>query len=210
MNKLLTISEVAEIIGVSHKTLQRWDSDNTLPSVRITKGKRRYDPDVVQKFVGQYNAEPKKDRPVCVYCRVSSHEQKKKGDLDRQKNRMVEFCARQGYKVEHILEDVGSGLSGNRPKLKTLFELVKGQKISRVVIEHKDRLTRFQFNVFEEFFGSHGVLIEYVDDGKNLPYEQEFANDIMALIASFSGKFYGKRSGDRRKLKKIEKEGVKQ
>jgi excisionase family DNA binding protein len=209
MNKLLTISEVAEIIGVTHKTLQRWDSDNTLPSVRITKGKRRYDPDVVQKFVGQYNAEPKKDRPVCVYCRVSSHQQKKKGDLDRQKNRMVEFCARQGYKVEYILEDVGSGLSGNRPKLKTMFELVKGQKISRVVVEHKDRLTRFQFNVFEEFFGSHGVLIEYVDDGKNLPYEQEFANDIMALIASFSGKFYGKRSGDRRKLKKIEKEKIK-
>jgi len=115
---------------------------------------------------------------------------------------MVEHCARQGYKVDHILEDVGSGLSGNRPKLKTLFELVKGQKIGRVAIEHKDRLTRFQFNVFEEFFGSHGVLIEYVDDGKNLPYEQEFANDIMALIASFSGKFYGKRSGDRRKLKK--------
>jgi putative resolvase len=209
MNKLLTISEVAELIGVTHKTLQRWDSDNTLPSVRMTKGKRRYDPDVVQKFIGQYNAEPKKNRPVCVYCRVSSHEQKKKGDLDRQKNRMVEFCARQGYKVEYILEDVGSGLSGNRPKLKTMFELVKGQKISRVVVEHKDRLTRFQFNVFEEFFGSHGVLIEYVDDGKNLPYEQEFANDIMALIASFSGKFYGKRSGDRRKLKKIEKEKIK-
>ena len=202
MNRLIPISEVAGLVGVTHKTLQRWDRDGTLPSMRMTKGKRRYDLDVVQKFIGQYNPTPKKDRPVCIYCRVSSHEQKQKGDLERQRNRMTEHCLKQGYKVEHILEDVGSGLSGLRPKLKTLFELVKEQKISKVVIEHKDRLTRFQFNVFEEFFGSHGVTIEYVDDGKNLPYEQEFANDIMALIASFSGKFYGKRSADRRKAKK--------
>jgi len=49
-----------------------------------------------------------------------------------------------------------------------------------------------------------------VDDGKNLPYEQEFANDIMALISSFSGKFYGKRSADRKKLNKLQnKEAVK-
>lgn len=72
------------------------------------------------------------------------------------------------------------------------------------MVEHKDRLTRFQFEVFEEFFGAFDVKIEYVDDGENLPYEQEFARDIMALISSFSGKFYGKRSGDRKRLKKHE------
>jgi len=114
---------------------------------------------------------------------------------------MVEYCVKQGYKVEHILEDVGSGLSGTRPKLQKLFKLVVEKQISKVIIEHKDRLTRFQFNVFEEFFGAFDVKIEYVDDGENLPYEQEFARDIMALISSFSGKFYGKRSGDRRKKK---------
>ena len=155
-------------------------------------------------FTHKYNPEPIKTRPVCVYVRVSSHEQKKKGDLERQKNRMIEHCAKSGYKLEYVLEDVGSGLSGTRPKLMKLFKLVTEQKISRVVIEHKDRLTRFQFNVFEEFFGAFDVKIEYVDDGNNLPYEQEFARDIMALISSFSGKFYGKRSGDRKRLKKNE------
>jgi len=126
----------------------------------------------------------------------------KKGDLERQKNRMVEHCAKSGYKVDYILEDVGSGLSGTRPKLKKLFKLVvEERKISKVVVEHKDRLARFQLEVFEEFFGAFDVNIEYVDDGENLPYEQEFARDIMALISSFSGKFYGKRSADRRKKK---------
>jgi len=151
--------------------------------------------------LGQYNPEPIKDRPIAIYVRVSSHEQKTKGDLERQKNRMVEHCAKKGYKVEHILQDVGSGLSGTRPKLKKLFNLVEEKKISKVVVEHKDRLTRFQFEVFEEFLGAFDVKIEHVDDGENLPYEQEFARDIMALISSFSGKFYGKRSADRRKKK---------
>jgi len=210
MKKILTIKEVADLVGVTYKTLHRWDEDGTLPSLHMTKGKRRYDSDLVEKFLGQYNPEPIKNRPVCVYVRVSSHEQKQKGDLERQKNRMIEHCAKNGYKVDYILEDVGSGLSGSRPKLLKLFGLVTEKKISKVIIEHKDRLTRFQFNVFEEFFGAFDIKIEYVDDGKNLPYEQEFANDIMALISSFSGKFYGKRSADRRKLnkelKKISKE----
>jgi len=204
MKKILTIKQVADLIGVTYKTLHRWDEDGTLPSIRISKGTRRYESESVEKFLGQYNPEPIKDRPVCVYVRVSSHEQKKKGDLERQRNRMIEYCAKKGYQTEYILEDVGSGLSGTRPKLQTLFKLVEQKKISKVIIEHKDRLTRFQFNVFEEFFGAFDVKIEYVDDGKNLPYEQEFAMDIMALIASFSGKFYGKRSADRKKLKENE------
>lgn len=204
MKKILTIKQVSDLVGVTYKTLHRWDEDGTLPSLHMTKGTRRYDSESVEKFLGQYNPEPIKDRPACVYVRVSSHEQKKKGDLERQKNRMVEHCAKSGYRLEYVLEDVGSGLSGTRPKLMKLFKLVTEQKISIVVIEHKDRLTRFQFNVFEEFFGAFDVKIEYVDDGNNLPYEQEFARDIMALISSFSGKFYGKRSGDRKRLKKSE------
>lgn len=203
MKKILTIKEVANLVGVTYKTLHRWDEEGKLPSLHMTKGTRRYDSELVGKFLGQYNSESIKDRPVCVYARVSSHEQKQKGDLERQKNRMVEHCAKNGYKLEYILEDVGSGLSGSRPKLLKLFKLVEERKISKVIIEHKDRLTRFQFNVFEEFFGAFDVKIEYVDDGKNLPYEQEFANDIMALISSFSGKFYGRRSGERKKLKKV-------
>ena len=209
MKKLLTIKDVAGLIGVTYKTLHRWDEEGRLPSLHMTKGMRRYDSELVEKFLGQYNPEPIKDRPVCVYVRVSSHEQKQKGDLERQKNRMIEHCAKKGYKLDYMLEDVGSGLSGSRPKLLKLFNLVKEQKISRVIIEHKDRLTRFQFNVFEEFFGAFDVKIEYVDDGTNLPYEQEFANDIMALISSFSGKFYGKRSADRRKMQKALKETAK-
>ena len=89
------------------------------------------------------------------------------------------------------------------PKLKTLFRLVIEKKIKKVVVEYKDRLTRFQFNVFAEFFGSHGIKIEVIGSAEDKTYEQELVDDIMALMASFSGKIYGKRSAKRRADKKI-------
>jgi putative resolvase len=72
------------------------------------------------------------------------------------------------------------------------------------VIEHKDRLTRFQFNLIEKFFNSYDVKIERVEN-MDVSGEEELVNDLMMLMASFSGKLYGKRSADRRKKKKEEK-----
>lgn len=47
-------------------------------------------------------------------------------------------------------------MNDNRAKLHSLFKLVTQQKISRVVVEYKDRLTRFNFRFLDEFFKSHG------------------------------------------------------
>ena len=81
------------------------------------------------------------------------------------------------------------------------------RKISKVVIEHKDRLTRFQFNLIEKFFNSYDVIIERVENA-DVSQEEELVNDLMMLMASFSGKLYGKRSAKRRKEKKAEQDKV--
>lgn len=137
--------------------------------------------------------------------KVSSHEQKQKGDLDRQSQRLSEYCAKKKYRVEHIIKDVGSGLSDTRSGFNKLFDLVIGKKISKVIVEHKDRLTRFQFNVLVKFFDSYGVDIEKVENSAAND-EEELVQDIMMLMAVFSGKLYGKRSAKRRKEKKLQKE----
>ncbi len=137
---------------------------------------------------------------VAIYGRVSSHDQKQKGDLDRQCQRLSEYCAKNKYAVEHIIKDVGSGLSDTRVGLNRLFDLVIEKKISKVIIENKDRLTRFQFNVLVKFFESYNIVIECVEAEKATD-EQDLVNDIMMLMASFSGKLYGKRSAKRRKEK---------
>ena len=204
MDKLITIQQAAASLGVSTKTLRVWDSNGKLPSVKTKGGHRRYrlsdihsyiDPkaDTLSKEVVNNNPDA-----VATYGRVSSHDQKKKGDLDRQCQRLSEYCAKKKYKVDYILKDVGSGLSDSRNGLNKLFDLVIERKINKVVIENKDRLTRYQFNVLSRFFSSYGIEIETVDN-KVCTDEEELTNDIMMLMAVFSGKLYGHRSAKRRK-----------
>ena len=98
-------------------------------------------------------------------------------------------------------KDVGSGLSDARTGFNRLLDLAFDKKISKIIIENKDRLTRFQFNILVRVFNSYGVEIECVDKQENSD-EAELVNDIMMLMASFSGKLYGRRSAKRRKEKK--------
>ena len=202
MEKLISIQKTSEFLGVSQNTLRSWGEHGKLKAIRTEGGHRRYKLSEVQKMQGERGIEMNKD-VVAVYCRVSSHEQKEKGDLERQKGRILEYCVNKKHAVGHILEDVSSGMKGQRPKLNKLYELVANQEINRVVVDYKDRLTRFQFDVFERFFSSHGVEIECVSVSLPKSYENELVEDILALMASFSGKIYGNRSGQRRKLNNV-------
>ena len=83
-----------------------------------------------------------------------------------------------------------------------LFKLVDGHKIDRVVVEHKDRLSRFGVGLLEAYFGSHGVEIEWTDEVLGKSYEEELVEVILSLMASFSARIYGKRSAENRKRAK--------
>ena len=74
-------------------------------------------------------------------------------------------------------------------------------KINKVEIEHKDRLTRYQYNLIEFFFNSYGVDIELVDN-KEYTEQEELVNDMMMFIANFSGKVYSLRKQENRKKRK--------
>lgn len=203
MSKLISIKEAAAFLSVSTKTLRRWDDEGVLPAIKTIGGHRRYLQDDIDKYMNTYIAEKVIIiKGIATYSRVSSHEQKQKGDLDRQSQRISEYCAKKKYTIEHIIKDVGSGLSDTRHGFVKLMEMVIEKKISKVVIEHKDRLTRFQYNLIERFFNSYGVIIERLETGEDISEEEELVNDIMMLMASFSGKLYGKRSAKRRKQKR--------
>jgi putative resolvase len=202
MDKLLSISKTANILGVSYETLRNWDRGGKLKPIKTAGGHRRYKESDINTIFGTVKDEESLNLPVvATYGRVSSHEQKQKGDLDRQCQRLSEYCAKKKYKVDYIIKDVGSGLSDTRAGLNKLFDLVIGRKVNKVVVEHKDRLTRFQFNIFAKFFTSYGVDIEYIE-GQDNSDEAELTNDIMMLMAVFSGRIHGRRSAKRRKESK--------
>jgi excisionase family DNA binding protein len=212
MNKpILSIKEAAEILGVSDETLRNYERDGKLSPTYTDGGHRRYKRIDIEKFAGIY-IEPITQvgtNRVAIYCRVSSHEQKQKGDLERQIGRMTQEALKRGYKIVSVFDEVGSGMNDSRKKLHKLFELVETNQIDIVLVEHKDRLSRFCFNYLVSYFKSYSVKIELVEEILGKGYETELVEDILSLMASFSAKIYGKRSSqNRRKVEKVEVKNV--
>lgn len=96
---------------------------------------------------------------TAVYSRVSSSENK--SNLDSQAQRLVEYCTCRGYKVSKVIKEVGSGLNDKRPKLEALL---LDKSITRIVVEHKDRLSRFGTNYIQKLLESEGRTIEVVNE----------------------------------------------
>jgi putative resolvase len=204
MERLLTVSEACKRLGIHSNTLRKWDRLGKIKVVRTIGGRRRIPESEVERLMGIIK--PDTSKKAVIYARVSSHDQKQKGDLDRQKQSLLEYAKSKGYEVVATLEDVASGLNENRKSLNRLFDMVEKKEIGAVIIGFKDGLTRFGFRYLERYFASHDVRIEVVNGEEPKDAYQELVEDLIALVSSFAGKLYGLRSHKYRKVV----EGVKQ
>lgn len=200
MSELLNLKETMEYLNVSKSTLHRWDNEGKLKAIKTIGNHRRYKLSTLKSFIGDTdeNTVISNDTIVAIYSRCSTSDQKTHGDLDRQSKRLTEYCVKHRYKIEYIISDIGSGLNDKRIGFVKLCNLVIDKKITKVIIENKDRLTRFQFNLIEKFFNTYGVTIEITND-KILSGDEELVNDLMMLMASFTGRIYSKRAKENRK-----------
>ena len=100
MDKLVSISQAADMLGVSQKIMRIWDDAGKVEAVRTAGGHRRYRRSEIEKLQGIKPEEAVKvEEKICLYARVSSHEQKAKGDLDRQKTRITEYAVKKGISL---------------------------------------------------------------------------------------------------------------
>ena len=205
MGKLLNIKQASEFLNVTPDCLRKWNKSGKLVPLRTVGGHRRYDEDELKKFIGINDDEIATNGNVfcATYARVSSNSQKQTGDLDRQSQRLSEYCAKNNLYVKYIIKDVGSGLNDSRNGFVRLTELIITKKVNVLVVEHKDRLTRFQFKFIKKMFEQYGCKI-IVINGADVSDTEELADDMMSLLASFSGKLYGRRNIERRKKQKTE------
>lgn len=210
MGKMVSIKKASEILGVSKSTLRRWDEEGKLKPHRTgTRGHRRYDTDELNDYMGIAKQEIANDLGVAVYCRVSSADQKSHGDLERQKLRLLEYCSSQHYRVDYVMDEVGSGMNDKRKKLRKLMKLAREHKFNKLVIERCDRLTRFNYELLVEYFESHGVKIEFLDNVLGTSFESDLVKDILSIIMVFSAKLYGKRSKENKlRMKELKKMGM--
>ena len=185
MERLYTLKEAKKLLGVTTRTIQRWDKEGKIRVVRTVGGRRRIPESEIKRILGL-----KEERVVVGYARVSSTTQK--GDLERQKQLIHSYAKDKGYGEVQILSDVGSGLNENRKGFLRLLEMVAERKVSKVIIVYEDGLTRFGFETLRKMFQAFGTEIEVINSEEN-PRE-ELVEDLITVVSHFAGKLYGMRS----------------
>ena len=180
--------DFAELLGVSVKTLQRWDREGILKANRTPTDRRYYTYAQYLKFKS-INTE-NDNRKVVIYARVSTRNQK--DDLQNQVSFLRQFCNAKGIIVDQCIEDYGSGLNYNRKKWNELLDEVMKQKIKTIIVTHKDRFVRFGYDWFEKFCMKFNTTIVVVNNEELSPQE-ELVQDIVSILHVFSCRLYGLR-----------------
>lgn len=190
------IHEVAKKLGVTVKTLQRWDNSGVFKARRTPTNHRYYTEEDILKYQGLNLDTPK--RKTVAYIRLSSHGQT--SDLKYQTEFIRNFVNARGEILDEILEDVGSGLNYTRPKWNELLQAVMRDEIDKIYVTYKDRFVRFGFDWFKSLCQQHGTEI-IVLNNETTSQEEELVEDLTSIVDEFSCRLNGLR-----KYKKILKE----
>ena len=138
------------------------------------------------------------DVKVAVYARVSSSD--RKDNLDTQAERLVSYCNARGYKVSKVVKEIGSGLNDERKKLEQLLTDIS---IKIIVVEHKDRFSRFGANYIQKLLEMQGRRLEIVNEASD--DKVDLMEDFISIVTSFCARLYGQRR-NRRRTEKLIKE----
>ena len=141
---------------------------------------------------------PKKREHVVTYARVSSS--KNKDNLESQSKRLVAFCNAKGWQTHNNIKEIGSGLNDKRKKLEDV--LISGV-VTKLVVEHKDRLCRFGFNYVKILCDKINCELVVVNETET--EKEDLIQDFVSVIISFCARLYGQRR-NRRKTEKLIKE----
>jgi len=176
----MRLSEYAKKMGVSYKTAFRWWKAGKLDAYQLDTG----------TIVVREPATVQEALKVALYARVSSADQKE--DLERQVQRLKAYASARGYQVDKIASEIASGLNDQRPKL---MKILTDASIGTIIIEHRDRLTRFGFHYIDQLLAMQNRHLEvmYPNDTDN-----NFVDDFVAVLTSMAARIYGRRNSKRR------------
>lgn len=178
----MKLSDYAKKLGINYHTAYRAynrgeiDGAYALPTGTIIV------PNTIEKS--------SRDEKVVVYARVSSSENKK--NLESQAQRVFDYCCANGYKVNKIIKEIGSGVNDKRQKL---LSILGDKSVTKIVVEHKDRLTRFGFNYIKTVLDGR-CEIEVINESEDR--EEDIIQDFVSIITSFCARIYGQRRSKRK------------
>src|SRR6266568_1044550 len=176
----MRLSQYAKKMGVSYRTAFRWWKAGKLDAYQLDTGTL-----IVREPV---SSEP--EASVALYARVSSADQKE--DLARQMQRLKDYAAARGYHVTKAVSELASGLNESRPKF---LKLLTDASIGVIVVEHRDRATRFGLTYIEQLMQMQGRRLEIIFPSDT---DKDLVDDFIAVITSMASRIYGRRTSKRR------------
>jgi len=189
---MVKLTQAAKILGVTKTTLWNWKNAGKIQFIKV--GNLNFvETDELNRLLGV--KESKEDETV-IYCRVSSPTNK--SNLEAQKERLLHYCTAKGFNVKKIVTEFGSGLNDRRPKLTKLLE---EQNFTRLVVEHKDRLTRSGFNYIDTLLRHSGKVVHVVNEVES--DREDLIQDFISIITSYCARIYGARRCKRKTEKLV-------
>lgn len=185
----MKLAEWARLEGIDYKTAYRWFKAGIIPypTIQLPTG---------TILVTKPNTS-ETTKKAALYARVSSHDQK--ADLERQLSRLVSYATSNKLNVVESVTEIGSGLNGKRSKL---ISLLKKSDVDIIVVEHRDRLTRFGFEYLQASLAANDRKIVVLEESE---LTSDLVKDMIDVLTSFCTRLYGQRSA-RNKAKKIVKD----
>ena len=186
---MYTPARFAKRVGVSVKTLQKWDRIGVLPAKRTITNRRYYtDSDLAAAL---RLPRVQKERRTVAYCRVSSQAQKP--DLANQRRVLEAYCTQRNIEVDEWMIEVGGGLNFKRKQFLSLVDAILEGQVERVILAHQDRLARFGYQLLVHLCETHQCEL-LVMNTEELSPEQELVQDLITITHCFSSRLYGLRN----------------
>jgi len=190
--KFVSLREAIEITGIGEQTLRKYVDQNRIDSYKTPSGHRKFDKSYLEKMCNSLPNDKKiqKDkRQNYIYARVSS--KKQSDDLNRQ----IEFIKtkRPEYSSYNLITDIASGINFKRKGLLSILDSAIQNNIGEVVVAHRDRLSRFGFDLINIVVTKGGGKITVIDDERNKSTEQELSEDLLSIIHIYSCRQMGRR-----------------
>ena len=177
------VTVAATRLGVNPWTLRRWIYAGKVPHIKTDTG-RVFVP--AWWLDTQTGGTPAPEQRRCaLYARESSRA--KKAALASQLAGLRQYAEARGYQIVHVVSEVASGMNDERPKLHTLL---KRHDFDVLLVEHKERLSRFGFAWFEALCPFRIEVINVAENPTN-----DLMEDLVAILTSFAARLYGQRRG---------------
>ena len=182
----MKLSSYAKKLGIHYNTAYRLFKRGQIPGYQLPTGTV-----IVEEPADHTENRALRPQLVAVYARVSSTENKK--NLDTQAERLITWCNARGWSVGKVIKECGSGINDQRPKF---LALLANRDIHRIVVEHKDRASRFGVAYIQTLLAMQDRELVIVNTAETA--QDDLMGDFVAIITSFAARLYGRRRAKRK------------